>query len=74
MERKMFYRKNVGSKERVARLVAGVLMGACGLFFFGATPLGWLALGAGVMTVVTGLVGFCPACAMVGRKLPGGPQ
>ena len=70
----MFYRKNVGGKERIARLVAGVLMGVCGLFFFGATPLGWLVLGAGAMTVVTGLVGFCPACAMVGRKLPGGPQ
>ncbi|GAB3472341.1 YgaP-like transmembrane domain [Polaromonas eurypsychrophila] len=46
----MFYRKNVGSKERVARLVTGVLMGACGLAFFGATQLGWLTLGAGVMT------------------------
>lgn len=66
----MFYRKNVGNKERVARLVAGVLMGVCGLFFFGATPLGWLSLGAGVMAAATGLVGFCPACAMVGRKLP----
>jgi hypothetical protein len=23
----------------------------------------------GVVTVLTGLFGFCPACAMVGRKL-----
>ncbi len=70
----MFYRKNVGSKERLARLVAGVLMGACGLFFVGASPVGWLLAGAGAMTVVTGLFGFCPACAMAGRKLPGEPK
>ena len=70
----MFYRKNVGTKERVARTVTGVLMGVCGLFFLGSTPLGWLVVGSGVMTVVTGLFGFCPACAMLGRKLPGGSQ
>jgi len=70
----MFYRKNVGSKERLARLVAGALMGACGLFFLGATPLGWLVFGAGVMSVVTGLFGFCPACALAGRKATGGPR
>lgn len=70
----MFYRKNVSPRERVARSVAGVLMAVCGLVGLGATPLGWLVAGAGAMTVATGLVGFCPACAMVGRKLPGEPR
>lgn len=70
----MFYRKNVGPKERMARTVAGVSMAVCGLVGLGATPLGWLVAGAGAMTVATGLVGFCPACAMVGRKLPGEPR
>ena len=65
----MFYRKNVGPKERWARGVSGALMVACGLFVLGVTPLGLLTAGAGVATVLTGLFGFCPACAMVGRKL-----
>jgi len=67
----MFYRKNVGTKERVARGVVGTLMVACGLLGLGLTPLGLLTACAGVVTVVTGLVGFCPACAMVGRELKG---
>lgn len=70
----MFYRKNVGPKERWARGLTGAVMVACGLLGLGATPLGLLVACAGVVTVVTGLVGFCPACAMVGRKPPGTPR
>ena len=65
----MFYRKNVGPKERWVRAVSGALMAACGLVVLGVTPLGLLAVCAGVVTALTGLFGFCPACAMVGRRL-----
>lgn len=65
----MFYRKNVGPKERWARGVSGALMAVCGLLVLGVTPPGLLAACAGVVTALTGLLGFCPACAMVGRKL-----
>jgi hypothetical protein len=65
----MFYSKNVGFQERWARGLSGAAMVACGLVGLGFTPLGLLVACAGVVTVVTGLVGFCPACAMVGRKL-----
>ena len=64
----MFYRKNVGSKERVGRLVAGGAMMLCGLVGLQASPLGWLLAASGVVTVSTGVVGYCPACAMVGRR------
>ena len=70
----MFYRKNVGAKERWSRLLAGALMAACALTLLGATPLGLLLAGAGAFTALTGLVGFCPACAMVGRKPVDGPR
>lgn len=69
----MFYRKNVAPTERAVRAVAGGLMIACAWALAGATPLGWLMAGAGVMTVVTGMVGFCPACAMAGRRPIEGP-
>ena len=66
--KRMWYRKNVGSRERLARLVAGALMVLCGLLWLQAAPLGLVIAGAGVVTVLTGLVGYCPACALVGRK------
>lgn len=64
----MFYKKNVGTKERLVRLVAGVLMILCGLVGLKASPLGLLIACAGAFTLLTGVVGYCPACAVGGRK------
>jgi hypothetical protein len=64
----MFYRKNVGTMERIARAIAGVLMIACAFTAFAQSPLKWVLLGSGIVTILTGAVGFCPACAMVGRR------
>jgi Protein of unknown function (DUF2892) len=67
----MFYVKNVPNWERVLRIVMGLMA-------LGYAAMSWgspLAVGAGVMGAVlsmTGLVGFCPMCAMVGRKLDKG--
>jgi hypothetical protein len=64
----MFYAKNVGLKERIVRTAGGAIMILCGVVGLQLSPLGLLLAGAGAVTIVTGLVGFCPACAMVGRK------
>ncbi|MBS0456453.1 MAG: DUF2892 domain-containing protein [Proteobacteria bacterium] len=68
----MLYVKNVPNWERALR----ILMGAAGLGYAG---MNWgvssLAVGIGVIGAVlaiTGLLGFCPMCAMVGRKLDRG--
>jgi len=38
-------------------------------FQFAPGALGsWIGLGTGLMLAVTGFVGFCPMCAMVGRR------
>lgn len=66
----MFYKKNLPGWERALRVVAGVGMVACGLF--GGLPgavIGYAIAGTGVVTLLTGFVGFCPMCAMVGRRL-----
>ena len=68
----MFYAKNLPAWERVARIVLGLV----GLIY-AALNLGTstLAVGVGVTAAtlaVTGLFGFCPMCAMVGRKLDQG--
>ena len=64
----MFYSKNVSNWERVLRLIMG-------LMFLGYAAYSWgvsgIAVGVGVMgamLALTGLIGFCPMCAIVGRK------
>jgi hypothetical protein len=64
----MFYRKNVGSKESWARVLGGSLIVACALTLIGTTPLGLVLAASGVFTALTGLFGYCPACALAGRK------
>jgi hypothetical protein len=64
----MFYRKNVGTMERIARAIAGVLMIACALTAFYQSPLKWVLLGSGIVTILTGVMGICPACALAGRR------
>lgn len=68
----MFYVKNVPHWERVLRIVMGLMALAFAGMNWGGSSL---AIGAGVMGAVlsmTGLFGFCPMCAMVGRKLDKG--
>lgn len=64
----MFYAKNVPNGERVVRVVAGVAGAGLAVVFVGGTA-GWLLAAGAAGMVVSGLFGFCPACAMVGRKL-----
>ena len=53
--------RNEGSLDRLLRIVAGVVLLA--LVFVGPhTPLGWI----GVVPLLTGIVGFCPAYKIFG--------
>ena len=65
----MVYRKNLPGWERALRVLAGSLMIACGLFGLKGMPVGYVIACAGVITLMTGFVGYCPACAVAGRKL-----
>jgi hypothetical protein len=65
----MFYRKNLPGWERAVRVAGGAAMIACGLLGLSGMPIGYLIACAGVVTALTGFVGFCPMCARVGRKL-----
>jgi hypothetical protein len=53
--------KNMGTIDRVARIVIGLVLIA--LVFVGPqTPWGWI----GVIPLVTALIGWCPAYRLVG--------
>jgi hypothetical protein len=64
----MFYVKNIPGWERAMRMAAGVAMAGYGLWAMD----GWASYAVaamGAMMAGTGMMGFCPMCAMVGRKL-----
>ena len=54
-------KKNIGSSERVVRIVAGAVV--LSLAFVGPrTPWGYL----GIIPLATGLIGWCPPYALFG--------
>jgi hypothetical protein len=64
----MLYRKNIYNWEQVARIAAGLALAVYSLVgLTGAAVYGLTAMGAFI--ALTGVVGFCAACAMVGRRL-----
>lgn len=65
----MFFVKNVPNTERVVRVVAGTAVIAFGLLGMGHSTMGYVIAAMGAMFCMTGFIGFCPMCAMVGRKL-----
>lgn len=63
----MVYKKNLPIWERALRVV-GALSGAFYLYNQGYGAL----LSFSVASIaITGFIGFCPMCALVGRKLDG---
>lgn len=63
----MWYRKNISMLERIARGLGGGAMIAAGSIYW-SNPVGWLLVASGVGLIGTGWLGYCPACAMVGRR------
>ena len=63
----MFYVKNVPNWERVLRIIVGVVTAALAVIYWHGVP-GIVVGIAAIGIVVSGLVGFCPACALVGRR------
>ena len=66
----MLYRKNLPGWERAVRTIAGAAMIGYGLYGLSGTTAGYLIAGTGAIALLSGFFGFCPMCAMVGRKLP----
>jgi len=63
-----FLQRNLPAWERALRLGGALLLACAGLLWL---PAGWpmaLALASAAGLGLTGIAGFCPACALVGRK------
>ncbi|MDA9501371.1 YgaP family membrane protein [Bradyrhizobium sp. CCBAU 11357] len=60
-----FYRKNIGGLHQAVRVVLGIAVAvAAFVYLVGATA--WLVALGGAGFALTGLVGYCPMCAMAG--------
>lgn len=64
----MVYVKNLPVWERSLRIGLGTAVAAYALLNIDGL-LGWAVIAAGVGAAITGLFGFCPACALAGRRL-----
>lgn len=68
----MLYVKNLPVWERVLRGLMAIAAIALSYHFKGLTPVGLGIDAMAVMIAMTGVISFCPACAMAGRKLKSG--
>jgi hypothetical protein len=73
--RKIAMAPNVGSIDRILRLVVGLLIAGLGYTML-AGVWALVAAGIGAVMALTALVGFCPAYTILGintcrRRLPG---
>jgi hypothetical protein len=58
---------NVPTAERFVRALLGSGIAACA--FFAPPQASILLVAVGICVALTGLLGFCPACALAGRRL-----
>lgn len=59
---------NVGGAERTIRIVVGIVLIAIGLLYPLSTLWQTVAFVVGAIALVTGLIRFCPASALLGRN------
>ena len=62
---------NVGNRDRIIRIIAGVCI--LGAFFVLEGNARWLAL-IGLIPLATGLVRWCPAYRLLGLSTRAGPR
>ncbi|WP_425601515.1 YgaP family membrane protein [Dyella humicola] len=66
--RTAFFVKNIPSGERITRVVLAAIAAMLGIVMI-SHPWNWVVALACVGFGFTGVVGFCPACALAGRRL-----
>jgi len=57
---------NVGSIDRVVRLLAGIALIAVGAMGMLAVPWSYVAMGAGAVFALTAVIRFCPLYTIFG--------
>lgn len=63
---------NIGTPERLVRLILGVVLVVIPFIFGFATLWTWISVIVGLVLVVTGALRFCPAWSIFGINTKGG--
>jgi len=58
--------KNVGSTDKIIRIIVGIALLAFGLIAVGSTGFGILLMLVGVVLIATGALNFCPLFKLIG--------
>jgi hypothetical protein len=66
-----FGEKNVGTIDRIVRIVVGIAFLAGFALNMVASPLSYLVALVGIIALVTGAVGTCPAYTLIGISTAG---
>lgn len=69
----MFYIKNLPGWERLLRLCGGAIVMIYAVSDVGGL-LEWVLAAGGGGIALSGLIGFCPMCALAGRRLQKHPE
>ena len=64
----MYFKTNLPGWERATRIAMGVMVVGLAYLYAPTSFLTWVGIAMGVMFAGTGFIGFCPMCAMVGRR------
>lgn len=64
----MIYMKNLPLWERTLRIVVGIVAVAYAVLNLSGVSE-WVFIAGGVGIALSGIFGFCPACALAGRRL-----
>jgi hypothetical protein len=59
---------NVGTPDRIIRLLVGVALSAAVVAGIVTAPLAWVAGALAAIMLVTGATGFCPMYALLGIR------
>jgi hypothetical protein len=68
-ERLMFYRKNIYSWEQALRIAGGLALVIVPALTMQGGTWSYYLMAAGAGIGLTGILGFCPMCAMAGRRI-----
>lgn len=67
----IYIKTNLPGWERAIRIALGLMVAGLAYLVAPNPMMSWIGVAMGAMFAGTGVIGFCPMCAMVGRRTIG---